>query len=73
MHCLVAIDGSKHGNDALLWTAQQLWKEGMQLDVVTGVQQCPAQPILALPFVSSSCLSYVFASSYVQITACLMP
>jgi hypothetical protein len=44
MHCLVAIDGSKHGNDALLWTARHLWKEGMQLDVVTGVQQCPAQP-----------------------------
>eukprot|EP00882_Tetradesmus_deserticola_P001213 GHRQ01001311.1.p1 GENE.GHRQ01001311.1~~GHRQ01001311.1.p1 ORF type:complete len:392 (+),score=155.98 GHRQ01001311.1:166-1341(+) len=35
MHCLVAIDGSKHGNDALLWTARQFWKEGMQLDVVT--------------------------------------
>ncbi|KAF6251544.1 hypothetical protein COO60DRAFT_1704738 [Scenedesmus sp. NREL 46B-D3] len=35
MHCLVAIDGSKHGNDALLWTARHLWKEGMQLNVVT--------------------------------------
>jgi hypothetical protein len=57
MHCLVAIDGSKHGNDALLWTARQLWKEGMQLDVVTGVQQCPAQLILALHLCNPSCSS----------------
>jgi hypothetical protein len=33
---LVAVDGSQHGTDALLWAAQQLWKPDMQLDVVTG-------------------------------------
>lgn len=32
---LVAIDGSQHGTDALLWAARQLWREGVQLDVVT--------------------------------------
>jgi hypothetical protein len=76
MHCLVAIDGSKHGNDALLWTARHLWKDGMQLDVVTGVQQCPAQPILLTAFLfttrlflhnsplQSNCLSFLALISY---------
>ncbi|KAF8068226.1 hypothetical protein HT031_001912 [Scenedesmus sp. PABB004] len=32
---LVAVDGSKHGTDALLWSARQLWREGVSLDVVT--------------------------------------
>lgn len=45
MHCLVAIDGSKHGNDALLWAARHLWKEGVQLDVVTGVHWFSHQPV----------------------------
>lgn len=34
---LVAIDGSKHGNDALLWASRHMYKDGMQFDVVTGV------------------------------------
>eukprot|EP00775_Hariotina_reticulata_P002369 gene2369-2674_t len=32
---LIAVDGSQHGTDALLWAAQQLWKPDMQLDLVT--------------------------------------
>eukprot|EP00879_Flechtneria_rotunda_P002541 GHRR01002740.1.p1 GENE.GHRR01002740.1~~GHRR01002740.1.p1 ORF type:complete len:388 (+),score=116.25 GHRR01002740.1:178-1341(+) len=32
---VVAVDGSEHGTNALRWAAKQLWRDNVQLDIVT--------------------------------------